>query len=165
MHKKIAYGGMATALAVIMLLLSMYFPTGKAASLFAASALVYGFRLICGVKASLAMYIASAILGFLLSSGASPTIAASFIICFGNYPVLRYFTENKPIAFVIIMRAVLYSVYFALVLVVFKYFIPVVFPLSPVLLYIAGAVLFAAYDVLLKYTGEYIAGLFYRIKR
>lgn len=165
MHKKIAYGGISTALAVIMLVFSTYLPTAKAATLFAASALVYGFRLICGVRASFAMYAASAILGFLLSSGASPAIAAAFIICFGNYPVLRCLTENRPLSVMIILRAVLYTVYFALAFWVFKYLIPVEFPFSPVILYGAGAVLFAMYDVLLKYTGDYIVQLFYRIKR
>ena len=165
MHKKIAYGGMATALAVIMLVFSTYLPTAKAATLFAASALVYGYRLISGVRASFAMYAASAVLGFLLSSGAEPVIAVSYAVCFGNYPVLRCFTEGRPITVTVILRTVLYAVYFVLAYGVFKYLIPVVMPFSPIVLFIGGAVLFAVYDVLLKYTGEYILQLFYRIKR
>lgn len=165
MQKKIAYGGMATALSVIMLVFSAYFPSGKAAALFLSSAIVYAFRIVMGSKAALAVYIASAILGFLLSFGASPVIAVSFAICFGSYPVLRYFTENKPIAFVIALRALLYIIYFAIVITVFKYLIPVAFPLSEALMFALGAVLFVGYDVLLKYTGEYIVQLFYRIKK
>jgi len=156
---------MATALAVILLAFSVYIPTAKAATLFAASALVYAYRRLCGVKAAFAMYAATAVLAFLLTAGAFSLITASFIICFGNYPVIRYFTENKNILLMIIIKAVLYSIYFALVYSAVKYFMPASLPFSAVLLYLAGIGAFVAYDVLLKYTGIYIEGLFYRIKR
>ena len=165
MHKKIAYGGMATALVVILLVFSAYFPSGKAAALFLASATLYAFRIVMGIKASVAVYMASAILGLLLAFGASPVISVSFAICFGSYPVLRYITENKSPLFMIFMRAVLYAVYFVIVAMVFKYLVPIAFPISEILLFFVCAVLFVGYDVLLKYTGEYIVQLFYRIKK
>ena len=65
----------------------------------------------------------------------------------------------------IFMRAALYTVYFALVALIFKYLIPIAFPLHEILLYLFCGVLFIGYDVLLKYTGEYIVHLFYRIKK
>lgn len=165
MHKKIAYGGMTTALAVLMLVLSAYLPTAKAATLFLASALVYGYRLTVGVKASALVYGASAILGFLICFGASPFISISYVICFGNYPVLRKFTENRPVFAKVILRGILYSLYFGAVLNVSKYFIPDALMFSPLVLYIIGAVLFAAYDVLLFHTGGQMLRLFYQIKR
>ena len=165
MHKKIAYGGMATALVAILLVFSVYFPSGKAAALFLASATIYAFRIEMGIKSSLAVYMASAILGILLAFGASPVISVSFAVCFGSYPVLRYITENKPLVLMIFMKAVLYTVYFVLVVLIFKYIIPIAFPLHEILLYLLCGVLFIGYDVLLKYTGEYIVQLFYRIKK
>ena len=165
MHKKIAYGGMATALVTILLVFSAYFPSGKAAALFLASATLYAFRIVMGIKSSFAVYMSSAILGLLLAFGASPVISVSFAICFGSYPVLRYITENKPLVLMIFIRAVLYTVYFVLVALIFKYLIPITFPLPEILLYILCGVLFVGYDVLLKYTGEYIVQLFYRIKK
>ena len=157
MHKKIAYGGMATALVTILLVFSAYFPSGKAAALFLASATLYAFRIVMGIKSSFAVYMSSAILGLLLAFGASPVISVSFAIC--------CITENKPLVFMIFMRAVLYTVYFVLVALVFKYLIPIAFPLPEILLFLLCGVLFVGYDVLLKYTGEYIVQLFYRIKK
>jgi len=165
LHKKVSYGGIATALAVLLLALSAYFPTGKAATLFASSAMVYAYRRISGVKAAFAMYAATAVLAFFLTAGAFSLITASFIICFGNYPVIRYFTENQNIVLKVAVRAALYSIYFAVVYGVVKYFMPAELPFSVLILYLAGAVAFTAYDVLLKYTGIYLEQLFYRIKR
>ena len=165
MHKKVSYGGIATALAVLLLALSAYFPTGKAATLFASSALVYAYRRVDGIKAAFAMYGATAILAFLITAGSFSLITASFIICFGNYPVIRYFTENKKPGLMVALRAILYSIYFAVMYGVIKYFMPIEIPFSVLLLYLAGAVVFIGYDVLLRYTGIYIEGLFYRIRR
>lgn len=165
MHKKVSYGGMATALAVILLAFSVYLPTAKAATLFAASALVYTYRRISGVKAAFAMYAATSALAFLLTAGAFSIVTASFIICFGNYPVIRYFTENKNTVVLIVLRALLYSAYFVCVYIIAHYFMPAELPFSVFILYFAGAVVFIAYDVLLNYTGIYLEQLFYRIKR
>jgi hypothetical protein len=163
-HKKIAYGGIATALCVIMLVLSSYLPTLKAATLFSASAVVYIYCMITNPKAAFAMYLASSVLGFLIVSAASPVILLSFAICFGNYPVIRGFIERKNIVLSTVLKLLAYTVYFALMFYATKHFLVMPLPFAWWILYALGAVLFFAYDFLLKSTGEYIFRIFYTLK-
>jgi len=159
MNNKIAYGGMGCALCVIMLAMSAYLPTGRAATLFIASLLSYVMCFVANKKTAFIMYAASCVLGLILLSGGSPVIIASYIICFGNYPILKTIIDFKPIAFKIIAKAILYTIYFILVCLVCRLVINVEIQYAMPLLYAAAIFVFAFYDYLILYSGRYVVSL------
>ncbi len=157
MYKKIAHGGIATALSVILLAMSAYLPTGKAATLFMASVLAYIMCFIADRKTSTVMYLASAVLGFIISPAGALTIITTYIICFGNYPIIKTLLDTKPLALALMCKFLLYVVYCIAVYLVFTFITNVALPYAPALLFIAGIFVFAFYDFLLSYTGKYLA--------
>ncbi len=155
MHKQAAYGGVFTALGILLITLAAYLPSAKAAALFAASLAVFVLTDISGVRTALLSYAATAILGIVISNGASPAVIVSYAVCFGNYPVFKKVLDGKKCVFSVIFKAVLYIVYFAAVFVIFKMFIKVDLMYSTSILFVAGAALFAFYDILLARTKAY----------
>lgn len=159
MHKKVSVGAMGAALAAVLIILSSYLPTGRAAMLFAASAAVYTAGLVGGAKTAAAAYAASSLIAALLSAWASPNIIAAYIICFGNYPFFKQIFAAKTLLVRALIKSALYIAYFAAAYAVFKYFIPADMKFSPAILFIIGAFLFAAYDILLGRIGEYASNI------
>ena len=156
MQKKIAYGGMAAALCVILLALSSYLPTLKAATLFMASVIPYVvFRFVDG-KTAFLVYFASAVLGFFLCQAGSPVIVVAYCVCFGNYPVFSALLANKTLVMQVIFKTLLYVIYFLTIFLIFTKVLFLPLPYSSYLLFGAGAVAFAVYDFLIPRTGEYL---------
>lgn len=156
MQKKVAYGGMATALCIILLAMSSYLPTLKAATLFMASVIPYVVYRSTDGKTAFLVYASSAILGFLLCQSGSPAIVAAYCICFGNYPVFLALLANRRFALQITAKIILYIVYFVAVFLIFTKVLIIPLPYSSYLLFGAGAVAFAVYDFLMLRTGEYL---------
>lgn len=162
MHKRISYGGMGCALCVILLAMASYLPTGRAATLFLASLLSYVMCFAAGKKTALIMYGAASALSMLIFPGGSLGIVISYVICFGNYPILKTIIDAKPLGLQIIFKLVLYGIYFAVVYAVFKLIINQAIPYAPVLLFLGGIFVFAFYDYLILYTGRYIDGFLHK---
>ena len=162
MQKKIAYGGIASALCIILLAMSSYLPTLKAATLFSASVIPYVVCKFLNIKSAFLMYGATAILAFLICQSGSPEVAFSFGICFGNYPVFAAILERKNLIFKLISKMLLYTLYFIAVYLVFTKLLLLPLPWSPFILFALGIFVFAIYDYLIQRTGEY---LLYILKR
>ena len=155
MHKNIAYGGVFAALSVLLITLAAYLPSAKAALLFAASLTVFVLAGLSGVKTAAVMYAAVSVLGFLTARGTSPVVIITYTVCFGSYPLFKKLLSRQSMIFSIIIKVLLYTLYFAVLFVILKFFVSVDFKYSTVLLFAAGAPVFAFYDVLLDRTGEY----------
>lgn len=155
MHKQAAYGGVFTALGVLLITLAAYLPSAKAAALFTASLTVFVLADISGIRTALISYAATAVLGFIISNGASPTIVVSYAVCFGNYPVFKKILDGKNCAVSTAAKAVLYAVYFSAIFVILKFFVKADLVYGAPILFAVGAVLFVLYDILLMRTGEY----------
>jgi hypothetical protein len=162
MQKKITYGGMTTALCVILIAASAYMPTGKAALLFIASFAVYILALRTDVKTSLISYVAASAVVFMLTSFANPLITVSFVLCFGNYPVLKKFLDSLKVSVSIIIKFIAYTLYFFAVYFAVTKAFDVVVPYGLIILYPAGVIAFAFYDFLLLNTGKYVMARFFK---
>lgn len=162
MQKKIAYGGLTTALCVIMIVGSAYLPTGKAALLFMASFAVYLLTLCTDKKTAGVCYAASSIVIFLITSFTNPLITVSFVLCFGNYPILKTLFEKCKLVLAIILKFLAYTVYFCAVYYSVTILFDVVIPYAVFVLYLGGVVAFAFYDFLLSYTGKYAKERFFK---
>ncbi len=156
MQKKVSYGGLGCALCVLLITMSAYLPTLKAATLFAASIIPYVVCCLSSVKIALAMYGATSILAFLICQAGSPAIVAAFIICFGNYPIIRYILGKRGRTFRNTAKLVLYALYALAVYFVFTkvLLIPIIY--SPIILFILGAAVFYFYDFLLVQTARQV---------
>ena len=162
MQKKIAYGGICTSLCVLLTLCSVYFPTGKAALLFVASFLIYVLCLRTDKRTALICYGASSILIFFITSSSSPLIAVSFVLCFGNYPILKCIVEGLKKSIAWMVKALLYSIYFFAVYFSVKSLFSVNIPYGVGVLYFIGMAMFLFYDVLLQHTGKYTLVRFFK---
>lgn len=162
MHKKISYGGIATALCIITMCLAVYLPTGKAALVFVSSLLIYIMCYELSRKAALTVYFAASVLSFLFLFGASPFIVSAYIICFGNYPVLKTFFDTKRLPAQIFCKLLAYTLYFVCVYSVMKYLINLTLPYAFLLLYLGGIAVFGFYDYLLYQTGRYAYTLLHK---
>ncbi len=156
MQKKISYGGLGCALCVILLAMSSYLPTLKVATLFAASVIPYVVCRVTSTGTAFAMYGAASILSFLICQSGSPTVVAAFILCFGNYPVLKAIVDKKAFIPQNALKIALYIIYFFVVYFVFTkvLIIPVIY--SPAILFVVGVIVFYLYDFLIMQTGVYL---------
>ncbi len=159
MQKNVSYGGLGCALGIIFLTMSAYLPTLKAATLFLSSALVYVMLFKIGFKWTFVMYAATAILAFFVCQSASPAITASYIICFGNYPVVKVWLDRRKTVINYGAKLVFYTLYFFAVYYVFVNVLSLPVDYSVVLLYGLGLVVFYFYDYLLLSTGRYLMNL------
>ena len=160
MNRKVAYGGVSTAIAVILLGLSTYLPTGKAATLFLASLTVYIVCLFFDKKTGVIVYLASSVLAFFVSSAGAVGIVALYAVCFGNYPVFKCMLDRVRCGVRISVKIVLYTIYCLVVYAGILLLAGIKFSnyLIP-LLYIAGVFCFWFYDYLLANTGRYAVNI------
>lgn len=165
MHKKVSYGGLGCALAVLFIAMSAYLPTLKAATLFVASLITHIVVCFTNKKTGIIMYGAASILAFLICQSASPVIVFSYIICFGNYPVIKKVFETQNVKLAYLLKVLSYIIYFSVVYFAFTAFLKVNIPFSPYFLALGGLVLFFAYDFLLEYAGMYFMNLLSKIQR
>ena len=155
MHKKVSYGGVGTALGIVLILIMSYVPSGRAALLFAASAIIYLMGKITDKRTSLLAYVATSLVAFLIVPSASPVLLWSYIICFGNFPIIRQILENKNKLIGIICKFILYILYFAGVYFTCTLIANVDFGYGIWLLFALGVPVFFFYDWLLFKTGSY----------
>lgn len=93
MSRKIAFAGIFTGIAVILLYMGAIMPTGKLTLYFLAS-LPVAFSIIeYGTGTGIILYIAASILSVLLS-GNIPGIVP-YILFFGHYPIIKFYIEKK----------------------------------------------------------------------
>ena len=156
MHKKISYGGIVGAIGAVFLLLSAYVPSGKAALLFMASVVLYMLAIITDKKTAFICYGVTSIIAFFFAASASPVIVCGYIICFGNYPVLRLLLDEKNRILSLGLKAFLYLVYFLGVYFACKTLAGVSIPYGLWLLLPLGAPVFVFYDQLLPKTAIYL---------
>ena len=162
MNKKLAYGGIGTALSVVFLALCAYLPTGRAASLFLSSLVSYIIACMTDKKTALMMFVASAVLSVVISPAGMLSVAAVYIICFGNYPILKNYIDLKPAVVNIFLKFVCYTIYALVTYTVFLKVLNIKITYNAAILYILGALLFAFYDFLIAYTGKYALGILYK---
>lgn len=106
MSRKISFGGIFTAIAIILLYLASMMPTLKL-SLYTLCSLPIAFIIIeAGVKAGFISYLAVSILAFLVIG--KPLGVLPFILFFGHYSIFKFFIERKqnPIAEILLKLAV-----------------------------------------------------------
>lgn len=162
MHKKVSYGGVGTALGIVLILIMSYVPSGRAALLFAASAIIYLMGKITDKRTSLLAYIATSLVAFLIVPSASPVLLWSYIICFGNFPIIRQILENKNKLIGIICKFILYIFYFAGVYFTCTLIANVDFGYGVWLFFALGVPVFFFYDWLLFKTGSYAFQKFFK---
>lgn len=93
MSRKIAFGGILTALCVVLIYLATYIPTGKL-GLYALASVTIAIAVIeLDVKLGAVVYAASTILIFLLTGSLNTVLL--FILFFGSYPLLKYYIEKQ----------------------------------------------------------------------
>lgn len=93
MSRKIAFGGILTALCVVLIYLAAYLPTGKL-GLYALASLIIAIAVIeLDIKLGAIVYIAAAILIFLLTGNINALLL--FTLFFGSYPLLKYYIEKQ----------------------------------------------------------------------
>lgn len=93
MSRKIAFGGILTALCVVLIYLATYIPTGKL-GLYALASVTIAIAVIeLDVKLGAVVYAASTILIFLLTGSMNTLLL--FTLFFGSYPLLKYYIEKQ----------------------------------------------------------------------
>jgi hypothetical protein len=93
MSRKIAFGGILTALCVVLMYLATYLPTGKL-GLYALASVTIAIAVIeLDVRLAAVVYAASTILVFLLTGSINTLLI--FTLFFGSYPLLKYYIEKQ----------------------------------------------------------------------
>lgn len=162
MQKKIAYGGIGAALMIAFLFLCVYLPTGNLATMFCASLTVFIITNTTNKKTAFISYLAVTLLGFFVLFSISPVEFISYALCFGNYPILKTVIDSKPKTLRIVLKLILYTVYFAVVYFLGVSLIKISIPYSIWILYFAGVLVFFFYDWLILQTGVYALNRFFK---
>ncbi len=162
MNKKLALGGIGTALGVLFLALSAYLPTGRAACLFIASLVSYIIACMADKKTAFIMFLATSVLSVFISPAGIASAVIVYIICFGNYPIIKHYLDIKPMFIALISKILCYTVYCIIVYLAFSYALNINIPYAPVALYFVGIFVFAFYDFLLSYAGKYALGILFK---
>jgi hypothetical protein len=93
MSRKIAFGGILTALCIVLIYLAAYLPTGKL-GLYALASVTIAIAVVeLDIKLGAVVYTASAILIFLLTGSINAFLL--FVLFFGSYPLLKYYIEKQ----------------------------------------------------------------------
>jgi hypothetical protein len=93
MSRRIAFGGILTALCVVLIYIAAYMPTGKLGLYSLASVTIAIAVVELDIKLGAAVYAASAMLIFLLTGNINALLL--FILFFGSYPLLKYYIEKQ----------------------------------------------------------------------
>ena len=93
MSRKIAFGGILTALCIVLVYLAAYLPTGKL-GLYALASVTIAIAVIeLDIKLGAVVFAASSILIFLLTASINAMLL--FTLFFGSYPLLKYYIEKQ----------------------------------------------------------------------
>lgn len=106
MSRKIAFTGIFTGMAVVLLYMSIIMPTGKLTLYFLASLPVSIAIMEFGAGAGISVYFATCILSSLVAGNIFGIVP--FVFFFGHYPIFKYFIEKgrKAIVEVLLKLAV-----------------------------------------------------------
>ncbi len=156
MSRKVAFGGILTALCVVIVYIAAYLPTGKL-GMYAISSLIIACAVIeLGVKWGMVTYAASAALIFLLTGNINAFLL--FILFFGGYPIIKYHIEKlSSVILELVLKLVAVNVlaitgYFIykLLLVISPINIPGISTGLAIVLIIAAQAVFLVYDYILS---------------
>ncbi len=93
MNRKIAFGGVFTALAIIFLYLASVMPTGRA-TLYFVSGLPVALAIIeAGATTGIGVYVSASILSLLLVGNVPGVLP--FVLFFGHYGIIKFFIEKR----------------------------------------------------------------------
>ncbi|MDF2592127.1 MAG: putative rane protein [Clostridia bacterium] len=161
MSRKIAFGGILTALCIVLVYLAAYLPTGKL-GLYALSSVTIAIAVIeLDVKLGVVVYTASSILIFLLT--ASMNALLLFTLFFGSYPLLKYYIEKQRSAVMeMLLKFGAFNLLAVLSIFVFKLLLgvsPINFSSFSVLItlgiLLGGQIIFLIYDYILSRLIDY----------
>lgn len=108
--KKVAFGGLMTAMSVVVLYLSSVLPTLKLTACVISSVIVCIAMLKSGYLTATLVCVASAVVSLMISP--DKTIALSYALVFGNYPILKAFIEMKNnLSLEWVLKVILFAVY------------------------------------------------------
>jgi hypothetical protein len=93
MSRKVAFTGIFTGIAVVLLYISAIIPTGKLTLYFLASLPVAVTIIEFGAGAGIAVYFAACLLSALITGNILGIVP--FVLFFGHYPVFKYFIEKR----------------------------------------------------------------------
>jgi len=117
--KKIAYGGILTALSLVILYLAFYLPTLRLTMYFFASIIPGIMLLEMGVSQAWILYGATSLLAFMLLGNSSGVIFYLFV--FGLYPIVKYYVEKiKKISVEIVLKLLFFNGAVALIYTIWK---------------------------------------------
>ena len=161
MSRRIAFGGILTALCVVLTYLAAYLPTGKL-GLYALTSVIIAIAVIeLDIKLGAVVYAASAILVFLLTGSINALLL--FTLFFGSYPLLKYYIEKQRSA---VLEMLLKFGTFNLLAVLSFFIFKLLLGISPINLssfsvlmsigiLLAGQILFLIYDYILSRLIDY----------
>lgn len=93
MSRRIAFGGILTALCVVLIYLAAYMPSGKL-GLYALASVTIAIAVVeLDIKLGALVYAASTLLIFLLTGNINAVLL--FTLFFGSYPLLKYYIEKQ----------------------------------------------------------------------
>lgn len=110
--KKISYGGIGTALGVLILFLTRVIPINTLALLTLASCIIPLIIIKTDVKTAIYVYFATALIGFFITPG---TYSLMYALIFGVYGIIKYYIEKLNKLYI---EIILKYVYFNITLVI-----------------------------------------------
>ncbi|MHC1720265.1 MAG: hypothetical protein AB9844_06230 [Clostridiaceae bacterium] len=161
----IARGGLLVALGVLCVYLSSYLPTNKIFLQAIATCLIIVGIMITGVKNSIAIYSATALLSLLLCGVRLTTI--SYIIFFGLYGFVKHYIEGLNKIVVEYALKLLYCNFCIILLfIISRLFLPALFEfkISLYILVLAAQFIFLVYDYALSAFITYFRRRFPKLK-
>jgi len=147
----IARGGLLAALGVLCVYLSSYLPTNKMFLEAVATCLIIVGIMVTGVKNSIAIYSATALLSLLLCGIRLTTI--SYIIFFGLYGFVKHYIEGlNKIGMEYALKLIYCNLCMFVLFAIYKLFLPTLFDfrISLYILVLAAQVVFLVYDYALS---------------
>ena len=114
MGRKVALGGILTAVSLIFLYFAFYLPSMKLTMYFLAG-IIPGLILVeMGVKQAWMLYAATSVLSFIILGNAVNTI--TYIFAFGLYPIIKFYIEkSRRLIIQIILKLVYFNTAIALI--------------------------------------------------
>jgi hypothetical protein len=147
----IARGGMLTALGVLFVYLSSFFPTSRIFLEGLASCLILASIIIMGTKNSIAVYAATALLSFLVCGLRLTTIA--YVLVFGLYGFVKYYIEGmNKIVLEYVLKLLYCNICLVVLFLIYKLFLPNLFDIQAAvyIIVIAAQFVFLLYDYVLS---------------
>lgn len=145
--KNIAYGAMSVALGILILLLSLIFPTNTLAILGIASLIIPFLILKTNYKTAIIAYIATSLLSFLFLP---INYSILYILFFGNYGIVKALIEKAQ---KIVTEFIIKLIYFNIVLII-GYILFTVLSLvelkNVIFIFIIANIVFIIYDIALS---------------